>query len=216
MKLKNFKSFFDSQEKQFATGSGLFVDSNIVMTANHVLPTNCDYKILKDNRFYKADLLFRSAAYDLALLKIQIEEKFPFVKICESKDLKIGDEVFFVAYPAPDILGKNSKLFKSFISGIVGPLNDRSMFQILAQATEGCSGAGVMFGNRVVGVLKMKLAPAEGDDLPTDASYVSRIDGGINHMQKFLSYSVGRPEQIDQSKMIENALESSVIVQSYR
>jgi S1-C subfamily serine protease len=215
MKLKNFKSFFESNEKQFATGSGLFVDSNIVMTANHVLPTNCDYKILKDNRYYKADLLFRSAAYDLALLKIQTEEKFPFVKIGESKDLKIGDEVFFIAYPAPDILGKNSKLFKSFISGIVGPLNDRSMFQILAQATEGCSGAGVMFGNRVVGVIKMKLAP-KGDDLPTDASYVSRIDDCINHIQKFLSYSAGRPEQLDQSKIIKNAVEASVMVQSYR
>ena len=62
----------------------------------------------------------------------------------------------------------------------------------------------------------MKLAPAEGDDLPTDASYVSRIDGCIKHMQEFLSYTVGRPEQIDQSKMIENALQASVMVQSYR
>jgi S1-C subfamily serine protease len=219
MKLKNFKSFFENQEKQSAnisSGSGIFIDSNLVMTANHVLPNNCLYKILKDNRYYKADMLFRSAAYDLALLKIQSEEKFPFVKIGESEDLNIGDEVFFFAYPAPEILGKNSKFFKTFISGIFGPLNDRSMFQILAQATEGCSGGGIIFGNSVVGVLKMKLAPAEGDDLPTDASYVSRIDGCIKHMQEFLSYTVGRPEKVDQSKMIENALQASVMVQSYR
>ncbi|MCB1791826.1 MAG: trypsin-like peptidase domain-containing protein [Gammaproteobacteria bacterium] len=84
------------------TGSGFFWDDlGHIVTNNHVIEGASEATIrLNDGRSYRAVLVGRSPAHDLAVLRINVPiDPRPPVPIGTSHDLKVGQKVFAIGNP---------------------------------------------------------------------------------------------------------------------
>jgi len=71
-----------------------------VVTNNHVIDRAEDIQVVIDNgKKYKAKVIGKDAKTDLALLKIDTDEKLSAVKLGDSDELKIGDWVIAIGNP---------------------------------------------------------------------------------------------------------------------
>ncbi len=97
--------FFGSQPqrefKQKSLGSGFIIDENgFIVTNNHVVENTDQIKvILKDGKEYDAKIIGRDKNTDLALIKIDPEEKLPALKLGDSEKLKVGQWVVAIGNP---------------------------------------------------------------------------------------------------------------------
>jgi len=97
-----FKDFGGQQErKAFSLGSGFIIDKDgIVVTNNHVIKGAEDIIVrVNGSMEYKAEVIGSDPYSDLAVLKIQTEEKFPFVKFGNSDKARVGDWVIAIGNP---------------------------------------------------------------------------------------------------------------------
>ena len=85
-----------------SSGSGVLVDpSGIVLTSSHVVGDSTEaYIALQDGRKGKAAVIGRTDdGSDLALLKINLKELTPFLKLGDSSYLKVGQKVLAIGNP---------------------------------------------------------------------------------------------------------------------
>ena len=77
------------------TGSGSFVsEDGYVLTAAHLFTKTAKFEALdKNNERHKLKLIAIDRGHDLALLKVQSDIKFPFLKIAD-KNISAGDQVY--------------------------------------------------------------------------------------------------------------------------
>ena len=82
-------------------GSGVIIEaSGVVLTNEHVTADeDVLYVQLGDGRIYKAEAVRRDVYTDLAVLKINPEEKLPFAQLGNSDDVGIGDWVLAIGAP---------------------------------------------------------------------------------------------------------------------
>ncbi len=82
-------------------GSGVILsDDGYIVTNNHVIDGADEIQVtLNDNRTYPARLVGTDATTDLALVKIDSEDKLPFLSVGDSDNLKIGEWVLAVGNP---------------------------------------------------------------------------------------------------------------------
>jgi len=85
---------------QFATGSGVIINSQgYIITNNHVIENADDIEVtLYDNRNYKAKVIGTDPSTDLALLQIK-EKDLPAIALVNSDDVKVGEWVMAVGNP---------------------------------------------------------------------------------------------------------------------
>jgi serine protease Do len=91
-----------SQEQyQIGTGSGVIIsEDGFIVTNNHVIQNASDLEItLNDNRSYKARLVGTDSKMDIALLKIDSDDKLPFAVFGDSDEIKVGEWVLAVGNP---------------------------------------------------------------------------------------------------------------------
>src|SRR3990167_11350780 len=100
-------------------GSGFIVNAKgIILTNRHViLDPNAEYAVItNDNKKYKAEIVARDPIDDVAILKIEPEEKLTIVKLGDSSKTELGEEVLAI--------GNALGLFKNTVSrGIVSGLS---------------------------------------------------------------------------------------------
>ncbi|MFL2902512.1 MAG: Do family serine endopeptidase [Candidatus Pelagibacter sp.] len=97
-----FKEFGTPKErKASALGSGFIIDvEGIVITNNHVIQGAEDILVRVDGeKEYKAKVLGTDPLSDIAVLKIESEEKFTPVKFGNSDNARIGDWVIAIGNP---------------------------------------------------------------------------------------------------------------------
>jgi len=97
-----FKEFGTPQtRKASALGSGFIIDSKgIVITNNHVIKGAEDILVkVEGDKEYKAKVLGSDPLSDIAVLKIEAEEKLTFVKFGDSDEARIGDWVIAIGNP---------------------------------------------------------------------------------------------------------------------
>jgi serine protease Do len=82
-------------------GSGFIIDSaGYVVTNNHVVDEGDKIEVVvSETRTYKAKLVGRDEATDIALLKIETSDKFPAVSFADDKKVRVGDWVLAVGNP---------------------------------------------------------------------------------------------------------------------
>jgi serine protease Do len=82
-------------------GSGFIIDpSGYVVTNNHVVDEGNEIEVVvSETKTYKAKLVGRDEATDIALLKIQSDEKFPAVSFADDRKVRVGDWVLAVGNP---------------------------------------------------------------------------------------------------------------------
>ena len=92
--------FFNIFPKQ-GSGSGFLIDAegNIV-TNYHVISGARSVEVtLANHRRYPAKLVGRDRLSDLAVIKIEAEEKLPYVRLGDSENLQVGQKVLAIGNP---------------------------------------------------------------------------------------------------------------------
>ncbi len=168
-----FRDFFERDQPQqpqrprrgASLGSGFVVDPDgLVVTNNHVIAEADQITVqFADGRDYEATLIGRDPQTDLALLKIEGSEPFPFVEWADSDEVRVGE--WMVAIGNPFGLGT------SVTAGIVsargrdiraGPYDD--FFQVDAAINRGNSGGpSFTLDGQVFGVNTAIFSPSGGN-----------------------------------------------------
>ncbi len=83
------------------SGSGVIISPDgYIVTNNHVIANASDLEVtLNNNKTYKGKLVGTDPATDIALIKIDGDEEFPFVPFGDSNNVKIGEWVLAVGNP---------------------------------------------------------------------------------------------------------------------
>lgn len=87
--------------EQVGTGSGVIIsEDGFVVTNNHVIRGASEIDItLNDNRTFPAKLIGTDSKMDIALLKIDADEKFPYAVFADSDNIKVGEWVLAIGNP---------------------------------------------------------------------------------------------------------------------
>lgn len=155
-----FKQFFerlhpDFGQEQIALGSGVIVNKEGYILTNYHVVENADtiQVILSDKREFLAKLVTMDKRSDLALLKINSQEKFPYLEVKAQDDLEVGDVVLAIGNP----FGVGQTVTHGIISALArsqeGISDFRSFIQTDAAINPGNSGGAlVTTDGRLVGI----------------------------------------------------------------
>lgn len=156
----------NNRQRDFqAVGSGFFIsDDGYVVTNNHVIE-NADniFVITQDGEKRKATLKGRDPKTDLALLKVEGSEAFPYVELGNSEKTEVGEWVIAVGNP----FGLGGTVTAGIVSARgrdiqAGPYDD--YIQVDAPINRGNSG-GPLFDNKgqVIGINTAIYSPTGGN-----------------------------------------------------
>lgn len=164
---KQFREFRGGQppkaEHLVAQGSGFFISGDgYLLTNNHVVEDGAAFKIVADDgKHYAAKLIGRDPRTDLALLKVDANQAFPFVALAKTAP-RVGDWVVAIGNP----FGLGGTVTAGIVSARgrdigAGPYDD--FLQIDAPVNRGNSG-GPSFNldGEVVGINTAIFSPSGG------------------------------------------------------
>lgn len=87
--------------EQVGTGSGVIISADgYIVTNNHVIANATDLEVtLNNRRKFKAELIGADERNDIALLKINSDDKLAFIPFANSDNVKVGEWVLAVGNP---------------------------------------------------------------------------------------------------------------------
>ncbi|HOD10817.1 MAG TPA: trypsin-like peptidase domain-containing protein, partial [Flavobacterium sp.] len=149
------------QQEQVGTGSGVIIsEDGYIVTNNHVIKDANELEVtLNNNKSYKAKLVGTDSKMDIALLKIDADEKLPYSTFADSDAVKVGEWVLAVGNP----YNLNSTVTAGIVSAKARNLDTRgiqSFIQTDAAVNPGNSG-GALVNTRgeLVGINTMISSP---------------------------------------------------------
>lgn len=88
-------------QPQIGTGSGVIIsEDGYVVTNNHVIQGATELEItLNNKKSYPAKLIGSDSKMDIALLKVETDEKLPYAVFADSDQVKVGEWVLAVGNP---------------------------------------------------------------------------------------------------------------------
>lgn len=88
-------------QPQIGTGSGVIItEDGYIVTNNHVVQGAAELEVtLNNNKSYNAKLVGTDSKMDIALLKVDADEKLPYATFGNSDELKVGEWVLAVGNP---------------------------------------------------------------------------------------------------------------------
>lgn len=161
-----FMEFFygyqgEREQTQIGTGSGVIItEDGYIVTNNHVIQDATELEVtLNNNKSYIAKLVGTDSKMDIALLKIDADEKLPFAVFGDSDGIKVGEWVLAVGNP----YNLNSTVTAGIVSAKARNLaNDgiQSFIQTDAAVNPGNSG-GALVNTRgeIIGINTMISSP---------------------------------------------------------
>lgn len=149
------------QQEQIGTGSGVIIsEDGYIVTNNHVIQDATELEItLNNKKSYKATLVGTDQKMDIALLKIDTNEKLPYTTFADSDQVKVGEWVLAVGNP----YNLNSTVTAGIVSAKARNLDTRgiqSFIQTDAAVNPGNSG-GALVNTRgeLIGINTMISSP---------------------------------------------------------
>ena len=138
------------------SGSGVIVTPDgYIITNNHVIANASELEVtLNNNKIYTAELIGADPKTDIAVLKIDSDEEFPFIPFGDSNNLKIGEWVLAVGNP----FNLTSTVTAGIVSAKARDLNEfdgnpQSFIQTDAAVNRGNSGGALVNTNgQLVGI----------------------------------------------------------------
>jgi len=163
-------------------GTGWLVSPGFIVTNNHVVAQHDRAVIIRtDKSEYNTRVLVRDVANDIALLEIVDDISFPAALPIASKSPSIGEQVFTIGYPHPDVMGSNPKLSVGIINARTGLANDPRLYQISTPLQAGNSGGPLInMQGEVVAIVTSKLNAMKmfkwTGDIPQNVNYAVKIN----------------------------------------
>ncbi len=156
-------------------GTGFVVTNNgYILTCYHVIKDAKAIDVKIDNITYPADLVQSDLVNDIALIKIS--GTFTALAFSSDRSAKLGESVFTIGYPNPEMQGDSQKLTRGAVNGLSGFQNDLRLYQISVPVQPGNSGSPLldMQGNIkgiVVAVLDSFITLKATGKLPQNVNY---------------------------------------------
>ncbi len=141
--------YFGGGEPRAVEGAGsgvIITPDGYIVTNNHVIANAAQLEVtLNDNKTYSAELIGTDAKTDIALIKIDPDEKLPFVPFGDSNELRIGEWVLAVGNP----FNLTSTVTAGIVSAKARDLNEfdanpQSFIQTDAAVNRGNSGGALV------------------------------------------------------------------------
>jgi len=134
----------------------------------------------KDGTKIPASVAMDDAINDLVLLKPESSKHLPPALPLANGPAQVGEQVFTVGYPHPNMMGVEPKLTQGIVNARTGLRNDPRVFQISVPLQAGNSGGPLVNMNgAVVGVVEAKLNAAMvfkwTGDLPQNVNYAVKV-----------------------------------------
>ncbi len=125
-----------------------------VLTAYHVVKDAKSIRVhLADGTTTDARLQTFNAKRDLAILRIDLRTPH-YLSLAPDESVRVGERVFTMGYPAPDLLGQEPKFTEGSISALSGPGGEAGLLQVSVPVQPGNSGGPLINEHgRVVGVV---------------------------------------------------------------
>jgi S1-C subfamily serine protease len=146
------------------SGTGfMFSSKDYVITNWHVIrgAKNIKVKFLNGETI-NAEVLLKDVKSDIAFLKLERSPQLPAssLRVGNSSNVRMGDKVFTIGYPAHWVMGQNPKYTEGVVNALSGIKDDPTVFQISAQIQPGNSG-GPLFdqSGNVIGIAQASLDP---------------------------------------------------------
>jgi serine protease Do len=145
------------QHEQIGTGSGVIIsEDGYIVTNNHVVKDASDLEVTLNNRkVYKAKVIGTDSKMDIALLKIDADEKLPYTSFANSDNVKVGEWVLAVGNP----YNLNSTVTAGIVSAkarSIGENSIQSFIQTDAAVNPGNSGGALVNTNgELIGINTM-------------------------------------------------------------
>lgn len=158
-----------------ATGSAFFISADGYLLTNlHVVAQASRIVVRVKEATYEARLIKADSSNDIALLKVS--GSFEALAVTSSRGVKLGNPVFTIGYPSPDIQGVEPKLTKGDISSLAGIQDDPRHFQVSVPVQPGNSGGPLLDQNgNVIGIITLRLndlrALSATGSLPQNVNY---------------------------------------------
>jgi serine protease Do len=153
-----FYGYSNSQpQQQIGTGSGVIIsEDGYIVTNNHVINGAQEIEITTNNqKTYKAKLVGTDSKMDIALLKIDANEKLPYTVFADSDQVKVGEWVLAVGNP----YNLNSTVTAGIVSAKarnIGNNGIQSFIQTDAAVNPGNSGGALVNSNgELIGINTM-------------------------------------------------------------
>jgi S1-C subfamily serine protease len=184
------------------SGSGFAITSDgYILTCYHVVgKANAVFvKIEAGGDLLPAKVIASDSGNDLALLKISKRtEAAAFASIPTAK---LGQTIFTVGFPMPDLQGFSPKVTKGVISSLKGMNDDIRRYQIDATVQPGNSGGPLADENgNILGVVVAKLNEAavieEKGVVPQNVNYAIKL----SYIMAFISSVPEVSEKVEQAK----------------
>ena len=156
-------------------GTGFVVTNNgYILTCYHVIKDAKAIDVKIDDVTYTADLVQSDLVNDIALIKIS--GTFTALAFSSDRSAKLGESVFTIGYPNPEMQGDSQKLTRGAVNGLSGFQNDLRLYQISVPVQPGNSGSPLldMQGNIkgiVVAVLDSFITLKATGKLPQNVNY---------------------------------------------
>jgi S1-C subfamily serine protease len=202
-------------------GSGFLVStSGHFVTAFHVIEDAAKIDVtFSDGVVRNATVVRTLPSVDLALLRI---EPGPTVALplAEPEALRLGERVFTVGFPTPDLLGAAPKFADGAVSGLQGRNGDASMLQMTVPIQPGNSGGPVIGeSGEVIGVVVAKVNDAmfldQTGTLPQNLNFAVRAD--LVRVLIADSEKSGAPNQpLDREDAVARAIAAVGLVRTYQ
>lgn len=153
------------KQEQVGSGTGFILNTDgFIATNYHVIDEAKQIEVVFPSdegvKTYDAAVFLADKTNDIAILKITDStfKKLAYLPYDLSDDYEVGEEVFTIGYPQPDIMGTESKLTTGIINSLSGIDNDNTCMQISVQIQPGNSG-GALFNSKgnIVGITTSSL-----------------------------------------------------------
>ena len=127
----------DSVRQVYGMGTGIIIDSRGYLITNyHVVEDVNDIRVtLADNRTAVAEVIASDARYDLAVLKVSLDEPLQVIPLGTSSDLMVGEDVIAIG----NAYGYENSVTNGIISALHRdvPVNDTQEYRDLIQTSAG-------------------------------------------------------------------------------
>lgn len=219
-KLLNLAGFSSSQSRElelkgFGTGFAVSPDGYLI-SASHVTE-GCDAVrvIFKNGQSLDATVISEEPRLDLALLKVDV--RTPSFLTVTSRTAGLGDDIYTIGYPSPDLLGVNQKFNKGSISSLSGFKDDSFRYQISVPIQPGNSGGPVVCEEtgEVVGIVISSLKGKEVVGFnPQNVNYAlkSAFIKPIMDSLEVMQYSSYRNRSLNKNDRRKVAVDSTCMV----
>ena len=204
--IKNINSNQSEQPDMHYGATGFLLNKNGYVVTNYHVVNGADSVHLQNRQgqSYKADIIYKDLAKDLAILHISDSEFSPNKNVPYSfrrQNLDLGDDIFTIGYPRDEAV-----YGEGYLSSATGYAGDTLAYQISIPLNPGNSGGPVFdhFGN-IIGIISGKQKGIDGagfaiktealmnalKEIPTDV-----LKGDVDLNDKNSMSTLSRTEQI--------------------